>query len=100
MSVNVIAVGQNDITPIRMSHRFRHEIAYFGSRNGSEIPVELAISEYWVDLVEVQEIYDAGVVRIVSPLDSSTTAELELSEELEVWLEWILAHKVQHVRIE
>ena len=100
MNVKVFAVNLPDLPPMTMPGRFRHEIAYFGSRNAPEIPVELGPSEYWIDTKEAQEAYDSGVIRLVSPLDSSTTAELELSEELECWLEWILDHEVQHVRLE
>ena len=100
MSVNVFSVDHPELPLCLMSDRFRHEIAYFGSRNGPEIPVELGPSEYWIDRDESQEIYDSGVIRLVSPLDSSTTAELELSEELERWLEWVLDHDVHHVRLQ
>ena len=41
-----------------------------------------------------------GLIKLVSPLDSASTAELELSEELEGWLEWVVEHKVEHVRLE
>lgn len=99
MSVKVFSVNHTDLPPFVMSDRFRHEIAYFGSRNGPDIPVELGASEYWIDRQESQEIYDSGVIRLVSPLDSSSTAELELSEELERWLEWVLDNEVQHVRL-
>lgn len=100
MSVKVISVSPTNVPSTTMSDRFRHEIAYFGSRNGDNIPVDLALSEYWIDLVEAEDMYDSGVVKLVSPLDSSSTAELELSEELERWLEWVIEHKVQHVRLE
>ena len=100
MSVNVICVSQETVPPTVMSDRFRHEIAYFGTRNGEEIPVDLGPNEYWIDLEQAEEIYDEGVIKLVSPLDSSTTAELELSEELEVFLEWVIEHKVDHVRLE
>jgi hypothetical protein len=39
-------------------------------------------------------------VRTVSPLDSDSKAEIELTEEQEAWLEWMLTHEVQHVRVE
>jgi hypothetical protein len=100
MSVNVLAVNHPEVPPFKMPDRFRHEIAYFGSRNGPNIPVELGPSEYWIDRDEAQEAYDSGVIRLVSPLDSSSTAELELTEEQERWLEWVLEHDVQHVRLE
>jgi hypothetical protein len=100
MSVKVLSVSPSGVPPTMMSDRFRHEIAYFGSRNGENIPVELGLSEYWIDLVEAEEMLDSGLIKLVSPLDSASTAELELSEELEGWLEWVVEHKVEHVRLE
>lgn len=100
MSVNVLSVDHPEVPHCTMPDRFRHEIAYFGSRNGPNVPVELGPSEYWIDRDEAQEAYDSGVIRLVSPLDSSSTAELELSEEQERWLEWVLEHDVQHVRLD
>jgi hypothetical protein len=35
----------------------------------------------------------------VSPLDSDSRTEIEITEEQERWLEWIVKHHVQHVRI-
>jgi hypothetical protein len=39
------------------------------------------------------------VLLLVSPLDSENQAEVELSEEQEAWLEWLVAHGIQHVRL-
>jgi len=100
MSVKVLCLSRDAVPPTVMSNRFRHEIAYFGTRNGDDIPVKLGPNEYWIDLKEVEEMYDEGVVKLVSPLDSSSTAEVELSEELEMFLEWVIEHKVNHVRLE
>jgi len=36
---------------------------------------------------------------LVSPLDSASRTEVELSEEQEAWLEWMTSHQVQHIRI-
>lgn len=61
---------------------------------------KLPAGEYWVRLSDARQCLDDGVVRIVSPLDSDSKAEIELSEEQESWLEWMLANEIEHVRLE
>ncbi len=61
---------------------------------------KLPPGEYWVRLADARTCLDDGVVRLVSPLDSATKAEIELSEEQEAWLEWMVANGVEHIRLE
>ena len=101
MPVNVFAVDRPELAPCVMPDRFRHEIAYFAKAKGDEtIPVDLGEHEYWIETEDARQIYSDGVVRLVSPLDSDATAELEISEEQETWLEWLLQHGVRHIRLE
>ena len=51
-------------------------------------------------LDEARGWYDEGVIRIVSPLDSVNRTEIELTEEQEEWLKWMIEHQVQHVRLQ
>jgi hypothetical protein len=100
MSVRAIAVERPELAPFLMSDRFRTEIAYFMSLPGEPgVPV-LAPGEYWVDAAKARMWLDEGVFRLVSPLDSASQAEIELSEEQEAWLEWLLANRVERMRIE
>jgi hypothetical protein len=39
------------------------------------------------------------VVEVVSPLDAESKAEIELTDEQEAWLQWLVDHQIQHVRI-
>jgi hypothetical protein len=40
------------------------------------------------------------VVEVVSPLAATSTAEIELTEEQELWLEWMIEHEVERIRLE
>lgn len=82
-----------------MSDRFKHEITYFMSLPGERGVPKLPAGEYWVRQSDVQTWLDDGVFRLVSPLDSENRTEIELSEEQETWLEWMLANRVEHVRL-
>lgn len=99
MSVKVYAVDQPELAALTMPDRFRHEIAYFMSVPGlSGVPL-LPAGEYWVRREEAQRWFDEGVLRIVSPLDANNCAEIELTEEHEEWLQWMIANQVERVRL-
>lgn len=100
MPCRVTAIDRSDLAPLVMSDRFRTEIAYFMSLPGTPGVPELGPHEYWVDSTEAKKWLDEGVFHLVSPLDSESQAEVELSEEHEAWLEWLLAAGAQHLRIE
>lgn len=81
-----------------MPDRFRHEVTYFMTPAGQDVP-KLPAGEYWVRLADARTFLDEGVVRLVSPLDSASKAEIGLSEEQEAWLEWMLANGIEHIRL-
>lgn len=100
MPVLVYAVTKPELPPFRMPDRFKHDITYFATPAGtSGAPEKLGEGEYWVRRDDAKSIFEDGVIRVVSPLDSSTTAELEITEEQEAWLEWMNRHEIEHVRI-
>ena len=101
MPTLVYAVGKPELAPFEMPARFKHDITYFVTPRGEQgVPETLAKGEWWVCREDALRIYDDGVVRIVSPLDSASTAELEITEEQEAWLNWLIQHAIQHVRLE
>jgi hypothetical protein len=99
MAVLVYAVTRPELEPFRMPDRFRHEITYFMTISGEGGIPKLPAGEYWIRLADAKTSLDEGVVRIVSPLDSASQAEIELSEEQEAWLEWMVKSGVEHVRL-
>lgn len=98
MSTRVYAVGRDDLPPFEMPKRFRHEITYFMSVNPGESG--LPEGEYRVSLEDARRWLDDQVFELISPLDSEHPTEIELSEEQEAWLEWMVANQVEHVRLE
>jgi hypothetical protein len=82
-----------------MSDRFRHEITYFMSIPGELGVPKLPAGEYWVSLGAARTWLDEGTFHLVSPLDSENKTEVELSEEHEAWLEWMVSQGVEHVRV-
>ena len=100
MSVRVVPVGRPEVAAFEMPDRFRHDITYFVTSPGeSGAPAKLGENEWWVRLCDANEFYDEGILRIVSPLDSQSTAELEITEEQEAWLRWMVDNRIERIRL-
>ena len=97
--MRVYAVDRPELAPLEMSARFKRDIAYFMTPSGEQGVPSLGEGEYWIRLDEARRWLDEGVLTLVSPLDSENRAEAEITEEQETWLEWMVAHQVQHVRL-
>jgi hypothetical protein len=100
MAVRVVAVDRPDLPPLTMPERFRHEVAYFMSIPGPGEGPTLTAGEYWIRREDARNWLEEGVFCIVSPLDSANRTELELSEEQEEWLEWLIREGIEHIRLE
>ncbi len=98
--MRVHAVGRPELAPLEMPARFKHDIAYFMTPSGEHGAPTLASDEYWIDAAEARRWLDDGVLLLISPLDSASKAEVEISEDQERWLEWLIEHEIQHVRVE
>ncbi len=100
MTVLVTAVDQVGVPPHAMPPRFRHDVTYFATPPGvQDAPAKLPEREYWIRRDDVRRILDDGVITIVSPLDSDSRTEIEITEDQERWLEWMARHDIQHVRL-
>lgn len=98
--MRVFAVERPDLAPVEMPARFKHDIAYFMTPPGEHGVGPLPEGHYWVRLNDARRWLDEGVLSLVSPLDSEHQAEAEITDEQEAWLEWMVANKVEHVRLE
>lgn len=100
MPVKVVPVSISSLTPHLMPDRFRHDVTYFCTPAGTQgAPAKLPEREYWVRLDDSRQALHDGVIRIVSPLDSASTTEIEITEEQENWLRWMVQHQIEHIRL-
>uniref|UniRef100_A0A7C4LR37 Uncharacterized protein n=1 Tax=Schlesneria paludicola TaxID=360056 RepID=A0A7C4LR37_9PLAN len=100
MSTRVLAVNRPDVPACEMPDRFRHDVTYFATPAGmQDAPARLGPGEYWIRAEDARRILEDGVITIVSPLDSAARTDLEITEEQERWLDWLLKHNVQHVKL-
>ncbi len=99
MPVRVVALDHPQLLSIEMPDRFRHEITYFMSLPDEAGAPAMQPGEFWIPAANSRHWLDEGVFEIVSPLDGQNKTEIELSEEQEVWLEWMVAHQIERVRL-
>src|SRR4029079_18380683 len=86
---------------ISLPDRFRMEIPFFMTppcERGA--PPNLGENEYWINLEDARRWLDEQVVYVVSPLDAENQAEIELTEYHEAFLQWLVDHNIQHVRLQ
>ena len=101
MTIRVFAVDRPDAPPCAMPDRFRHDVTYFATPAGvQDAPASLGEREYWIRAEDARRILEDGAITIVSPLDSASRTDIEITEDQERWLEWLVRHGAQHVRVE
>lgn len=99
--MKLTSLDQPAAPPLEMPARFRTEIAFFMTPAGeSNAPATLGENEYWINLAEARRWQDNGYLYVVSPLDAQNKAQIELTEDHELFLEWLLRHHIQHVRLD
>jgi hypothetical protein len=99
MSTLVYAVGRSELAPYAMPDRFRLDIAYFMSVSDEPGDEAIASGEYRIRRAEALQWLDDGVFLVVSPLDSASHTEVELTEEQEAWLQWLVDNGIERVRV-
>lgn len=99
MHITVHAVNRPEVPTLKLSPRFKHDVTYFAAHPTDIGRPALPSGEYYILLAEARVTLDDGVFRIVSPLDSDNRTELEITEEQEDWLRWIVEHQVEHIRL-
>ena len=96
----LVPLDHPEVAPLGISLRLRNQLVYFmTSRDTAGLP-KLAELDYWFAADEVAKWVDDGVFYLVSPLDTDSMTEVELSEEQETMLAWLHKHQIQHVRLE
>lgn len=98
--MKVIPLDRPHVVPYLMPPRFKTEIAYFMTPAGEPGVPDLGTDEYFVRLEDARKYLDELVVAIVSPLSEERKTEIELTEDHEAWLRWMVEHEIQHVRLE
>lgn len=91
----LVPLDRAEVAPLPVSPRLRSQIMYFATAAGPPTGED----EYRFDAAEVAQWLEDGVIELVSPLDTANMTEVELSEEQEAVLGWLMKHKISHVKV-
>jgi hypothetical protein len=95
-----IAVDKPAAPPLPVSARLRAQLVYFmTSRDAPHVP-PLEGNDYWIDAANATQWLADGVFEVVSPLDEANKTSIELSEEQEGLLDWLVTYQIQHIRLQ
>ena len=100
MSYQLVPVDQSAAPPLAISSRLRSQLVYFMTPSDEPQVPPLQPSDYWIDAEHSAQWFADGVFELVSPLDGEQRTVIELSEEQEVFLEWLTTHHIQHIRVQ
>jgi hypothetical protein len=98
--MRIIPLDRPHVVPYLMPPRFKTEIVWFMTPPGEPGVPQLGPDEYFVRLEDSRRFLDTLLVEIVSPLSEERKTEIELSEDHEGWLKWMVEHEIQHVKLE
>ena len=100
MSTFVYAVDKPELPPLEMPDRFRNDIRYFITQSDNDSLSELPPNQYCVSLEEADKWLEEGIFYLPSPLDNERQTEVEITEEQEVWLEWMVKNQIDRIRLQ
>ena len=98
-SFRATSVDNPSAAPIDISERMRSQLVYFMTPSDAPHVPPLAADEYWINADNAAQWLEEGVFELMSPLDSDNKTIIELSEEQENFFEWLVTHRVQHIRL-
>ena len=98
--MQLVAIGRTDVKPLKISPRLRSQFVYFACQPGQQGIPKLEEGEFFFALKETEKWQDDGVIFLVSPLDTDNMTEVELTEEQEDLMDWLVKNKLEHVRLE
>ncbi len=99
VAFRVTSVDNPAATSLDISERMRSQLVYFITPSDAPHVPPLEADDYWIDTASANQLLEEGVFELVSPLDSENKTTIELSEEQETFLEWLVTHQVQHIRL-
>jgi len=100
MTYQLMPVDHPTAPPLSISTRLRSHPLYFLTPPAAPHVPPLQSNDYWIDAEDSAQWFADGVFELVSPLDGEHHTVIELSEEQEVFLEWLTTQHIQHIRVQ
>ncbi|MDE0301222.1 MAG: hypothetical protein OXN17_21545 [Candidatus Poribacteria bacterium] len=93
---SLIPLDKTSVSPHEISETLRNQLPYFteGKFHDSSNPDRL-----FFPIARTSELLEEGVFYVVSPLDDQNRAEIELTDEQEDLLEWLVSNHIEEARI-
>ena len=91
------ALDKPETGPYEISPTLRNQLQYFTTgevRDGNNP------DEFFFPLERTSQLLEVGVFYVVSPLDEQHQAEIEISDEQEDLLDWLVSNGIQRVKVE
>ena len=98
--MRVQAVNRPEVPVLQMPDRFAMQVCYFITPADAPGVPPLGRDEYWIRLSDARRWLEDLVVEVVSPLTAEIKAEVEIDEDQQRWLEWMVEYQVQHIRLQ
>ena len=92
----VIPLDNTEIAPYEISATLRNQLPYFTE---GRIQNRGSSGEFFFPIARTTELLEDGVFYVVSPLDDQNQAEIEITDEQEDLLEWLVSNGIEGVRI-
>jgi hypothetical protein len=96
----VRAVNRPDVPPLEMPGKFATEVSYFITPAGSPGVPPLGPNQYWIRRSDAERWLEDLVVEVISPLSAEIKAEVEIDEDQQRWLEWMVQHRVEQIQLD
>ena len=92
----VSAIDKPDLEPYEVSRTLRGQLHYFTE---GEIRDTQKPNDYFFPIERTSELLEEGVFYLVSPLDDQNRAEIEITDEQEDFLEWLVSNEIEQIRV-
>lgn len=93
---HVIPLDKPEIAPYEISATLRKQLPYFTE---GRIHDTGSTDQFLFPIARTSELLEDGVFYVVSPLDDQNQAEIEITDEQEDLLEWLVSNQIEDVRI-
>jgi len=100
MAYQLVPIDNPAAPPLVISARLQSQLVYFMTPPDEPHVPPLQPTDYWIDAAHSAQWFADGVFELVSPLDEEHPTVIELSEEQEVFMEWLTTHNIQHIRVQ
>ncbi len=92
----IYSLDKTALSPFEISPMLRKQLQYF---TDGEVRHAGSAHEFFFPLVRTSLLLEQGVFHVVSPLDDQNQAEIEITDEQEDLLQWLVRNQIERVRV-